>query len=152
KTCREITRQEEHMNDLLAQVITAHGGLERWNTFKKVTATVVAGGGLLPMKGLDDPHTPRERTVSLHEEVSYISPFARPDWHMVFTPDRVVIETTTCDVVSERSNPRAAFRGHVLETLWDSLHRAYFIGYAICTYVTTSFFMVMPLLEMSEIS
>ncbi len=46
------------MNDLLAQVIAAHGGLDRWNTFKKVTATVVAGGGLITMKGLDDPHTP----------------------------------------------------------------------------------------------
>jgi len=27
------------MNDLLARVIAAHGGLERWNTFNKVTAT-----------------------------------------------------------------------------------------------------------------
>lgn len=35
------------MNDLLARAIAAHGGLERWNTFTKVTATVVAGGGLL---------------------------------------------------------------------------------------------------------
>ena len=33
------------MNELLAQVIAAHGGLDRWNTFKTVTATVVAGGG-----------------------------------------------------------------------------------------------------------
>ncbi len=46
RTWREITRQEEQMNDLLAQVIAAHGGLDRWNTFKKVTATVVAGGGV----------------------------------------------------------------------------------------------------------
>jgi len=140
------------MNNLLAQVIAAHGGLDRWNTLKKVTATVVAGGGLLPMKGLGDPHNPRERTVWLHEEVSYISPFARSDWHMVFTPDRVVIETTTGDVVSERSNPRAAFRGHVLETVWDSLHRAYFNGYAIWTYLTTPFFMAMPGFEVTEIA
>lgn len=36
---------EEHTHDLLAQAIAAHGGLDRWNTFKGVTATVVTGGG-----------------------------------------------------------------------------------------------------------
>jgi hypothetical protein len=140
------------MNDLLTQVIAAHGGLDRWNTLKQVTATVVAGGGLLPMKGLDDPPIPRERTVLLHEEASSISPFGQPDWHMVFTPDRVVIETATGDVVSERFNPRAAFTGHVLETVWDPLHRAYFNGYAIWTYLTTPFLMAMPGFEVAEIS
>jgi len=29
------------MNDLLARAIAAHGGLERWNTFNKVSATRV---------------------------------------------------------------------------------------------------------------
>jgi hypothetical protein len=140
------------MNDLLAQVIAAHGGLDRWNTFTKVAATVVAGGGLLPMKGLDDPPIARERRVWLHEEVSSISPFGQSDWHMDFTPDRVVIETAMGDVVSERSHPRDAFRGHVLETVWDALHRAYFNGYAIWTYLTTPFFLAMPGFEVTEIS
>ena len=43
--------QEKQMNDFLARVTTAHGGLDRWNKFKKVTATYV--GGLWPMKGLE---------------------------------------------------------------------------------------------------
>jgi hypothetical protein len=38
------------MNDLLARAIAAYGGLDRWNKFKKVTATYV---GLWPMKGLE---------------------------------------------------------------------------------------------------
>ena len=33
------------MNDLLAQAIAAHGGLDRWNNFHKVTTTIVGGGG-----------------------------------------------------------------------------------------------------------
>lgn len=41
------------MNDLLAQAIAAHGGLDRWNKFHKITTTIVGGGGLWPMKGLD---------------------------------------------------------------------------------------------------
>ena len=80
--------------DLAQFAIEAHGGLERWNTFNKVTATVLGGGGLKPMKGLEnDP--PQERTVTLHEETTFISSFGQPDWHMAFTPDRVAIETTT---------------------------------------------------------
>lgn len=140
------------MNDLVARVIAAHGGLDRWNSFQKVTATVVAGGGLIPMKGLADSPIPRDRTVMLHEEVSFISPFGQPDWHMVFTPNRVMIQTAMGELVSERSDPRAAFKGHVLETVWDLLHRAYFNGYAIWTYLTTPFFLAMPGFEVTEIA
>ena len=140
------------MHDLLARAIEAHGGLDRWNTFQKVTATVVAGGGLLPMKGLEPDSNPYEETVTLREETASASPFGQTDWHMVFTPDQVVIKTTTGEIVSERTNPRAAFRGHVLETVWDSLHRAYFNGYAIWTYLTTPFFLTMPGFEIAEIS
>ena len=47
------------MNDLLAQAIAAHGGLDRWNNFHKITATIVGGGGLWPMKGADLDPSPR---------------------------------------------------------------------------------------------
>src|SRR5258707_12543052 len=144
--------QEEHMNDVRARAIAAHGGLERWNTFNKLTATVLAGGGLRPMKGIADDHHPWERTVTLREQTTCISPFGQPDWRMAFTPDRVVIETSTGALVSERSDPRAAFAGHVLETVWDLLHRAYFNGYTIWTYLTTPFLMAMPGFEVAEIS
>jgi len=140
------------MNDLLARAIAAHGGLERWNTFNKVSATIIAGGGLLPMKGLEADTNPLEVTVMLHEESASISPFGQPDWRMAFTPDRVAIETTAGTIVRERSNPRAAFAGHVLETVWDLLHRAYFNGYARWTYLTTPFLMAMPGVEVAEIS
>jgi hypothetical protein len=140
------------MNDLLARAIAAHGGLDRWNKFKKVTATYVGGGGLWPMKGLEVIPNLTEVTVTLHEETSSISPFGQPDWHASFMPDRVAIETTKGNVVRERSDPRASFAGHVLDTPWDALHRAYFMGYAQWTYLTTPFFMTMPGFEVTEIS
>ncbi len=140
------------MNDLLARTIAAHGGLDRWNIFNRVTATVVAGGGLFPLKGLETDPNPREMTVTLHEETATISPFGQPDWRVSFTPDRIAIETTMGAVVRERSDPRASFAGHVLETPWDPLHRAYFSGYTIWTYLTTPFFMAMPGFEVAEIS
>jgi len=107
---------------------------------------------LRPMKGIADDHHPWERTVTLREQTTCISPFGQPDWRMAFTPDRVVIETSTGALVSERSDPRAAFAGHVLETVWDLLHRAYFNGYTIWTYLTTPFLMAMPGFEVAEIS
>jgi hypothetical protein len=144
--------QEEHMNDLLARAIAAHGGLDRWDTFNRVSATIIAGGGLLPMKGLEANTNPLEVTVTLHEESASISPFGQPDWRMAFTPDRVAIETTAGTIVRERSNPRASFAGHIMNTPWDPLHRAYFNGYAMWTYLTTPFLMAMPGFEVTEIS
>src|SRR5215831_14617139 len=44
-----------------------------------------------------------EVTVTLHEETSSISPFGQADWHASFTSNRVAIETTTGNVISERS-------------------------------------------------
>jgi len=33
------------MSELLANVIDAHGGMDRWKTYEKVEATIVSGGG-----------------------------------------------------------------------------------------------------------
>src|SRR5262245_2332567 len=139
------------MNELLAKAITAHGGFDRWNKLNKVSATIIAGGGLLPMKGLEVDPRPLEGTVTTHMESTSIEPFGQPDWRMIFTPDRVAIETTAGIVVNERSNPRAAFAGHTMNTACDLLHRAYFNGYARWTYLTTPFLMAMPGFEVTEI-
>src|SRR5215831_5043793 len=55
-------------------------------------------------------------------------------------------------VTLSASDPRASFTGHVMDTPWDPLHRAYFMGYAQWTYLTTPFFMTMPGFEVAEIS
>jgi len=140
------------MSELLDLVLHAHGGLDRWNEFQKITATIVGGGGLWPLKGIDRDPSPREMTVKLHEEWASVSPFGQPDWHSVFRPDRVAIETVQGTVVQERTDPRATFAGHVMNTWWDPLHLAYFNGYAMWTYLTTPFFMAMPGFTVTEIS
>jgi hypothetical protein len=140
------------MNDLLARVVAAHGGLERWNAFTALTSTIVTGGALWAIKGLVQDRDPREMTVTLHEQTASVSPYGRADWRTAFTPDRIAIETTAGAVVSERSNPRASFDGHVLDTPWDPLDRAYFNGYALWTYLTTPFLLAMPGFEVSEIA
>ena len=64
-------------------------------------------------RGVSPSH---EVTVTLHEETSSISPFGQADWHASFTLNRVAIETTTGNVISERSDPRASFIGQVMDT------------------------------------
>jgi hypothetical protein len=76
------------MSELLYLVLRAHGGLDRWNNFNKVSAQFVAGGGLLPMKGLEADPNPLDGTVTIHEESTVIRPFGQPDWRMIFTPNR----------------------------------------------------------------
>ena len=63
------------MNELLAKIIDAHGGMERWNGHEKVDATIVSGGGLFPLKGVPQDSNPRRMTVWLHEERSSVLPY-----------------------------------------------------------------------------
>ena len=139
------------MNSLLVQILEAHGGLDRWKKLNSLTATIVTGGGLWALKGLVQDSDPREMTVALHAEIASVAPFGQPDWRTAFKPDRIAIETTSGAVVSERVDPRASFAGHTINTPWDPLHRAYFNGYALWTYLTTPFFMAMDGFEVTEI-
>jgi hypothetical protein len=139
------------MNELLQGVLAAHGGLDRWKQFDTVRAEIATGGGLWALKGLIQDAAPRRMRVSLHEEFASVAPFGQPDWRTSFRPGRVAIETTEGKVVRELANPRESFAGHTMNTPWDPLHRAYFNGYAMWTYLTTPFFMAMPGFEVSEI-
>ncbi|MDM0117481.1 hypothetical protein QTI66_35790 [Variovorax sp. J22R133] len=139
------------MVKLLDDVLEAHGGLARWNQFNVLSARIVSGGGLWPLKGLIQDPAPRQMKVSLHEEFASVAPFGQPNWRTNFRPERVAIETMEGELVKERLDPRNSFAGHSMNTPWDPLHRAYFNGYALWTYLTTPFFMAMPGFEVSEI-
>ncbi|MEU8588985.1 hypothetical protein AB0C59_18580 [Streptomyces sp. NPDC048664] len=139
------------MNELLAEVIEAHGGMRRWRELDQVRATVVSGGDLFAVKGLPQDPAPREMTVRLHEEHASVRPFGAADQRTDFTPGRVRIEKLDGRVVAEREDPRSSFAGHVLETAWDPLDRAYFNGYALWTYLTTPFLLAMPGFTVDEI-
>ena len=139
------------MNELTDLVIAAHGGLDRWRELSTGRASIVTGGELWGMKGLVQDSAPREMTVSLHEQRASVQPFGAPDQRTDFTRDRIAIEKVDGRVVAERLDPRDSFAGHELETPWDALHRAYFNGYAMWTYLTTPFLLAMPGFSVTEI-
>jgi hypothetical protein len=143
--------EELTMSKLLADVIEAHGGLDRWRSVSLGEATIVTGGSLWGLKGLVQDPNPRRMTVSLHEERASVKPFGDPDWHTEFTPDRIAIVRSDGSVVKERMHPRASFAGHGLDTPWDPLHRAYFNGYAMWTYLTTPLLLTMENVRVHEV-
>lgn len=138
------------MTFLLNQVIAAHGGLKRWKQFNTIEATIVTGGAFWGMKGLRQDADPREIAISLAEEKASVIPFGAANQRTAFAPDRIAVETTDGKVVAERLNPRAAFAGHGKTTPWDPLHRAYFNGYALWTYLTTPFLLTHPGVKVQE--
>jgi hypothetical protein len=138
------------MGSLLADVIEAHGGLNRWRRHNTLTANLVTGGGLWAIKGLIQDPKPRTMHVSLHEQRASLAPYGGPDLRTEFTAQRVAIVSCEGAVVQERLTPRTTFSDHTMTTPWDPLHRAYFNGYAMWTYLTTPFFMATPGFEVSE--
>lgn len=137
-------------NLLLAQVIEAHGGLDRWNSFEKVEADIIGGGGFIPFKGLPAV-TPRHVTIWLHEQRATVASIDGSGPTIIFTPDRVAVEQADGAVLAERSAPRASFAGHQMNTPWDPLHLAYFSGEALSTYFKTPFLLASDGVEVEEV-
>jgi hypothetical protein len=138
------------MNDLLSKVLHAHGGMPCWNEWKQIQAAIVSGGGFFALKGQIQDRDPRQMTVWLHEERASVTPYGAPDQRTMFTPDRVAIEKLDGKVVAERLQPRDSFAGHQMSTPWDPLHRAYFNGEALWTYLTTPFLLAMDGIRVEE--
>jgi hypothetical protein len=138
------------MNELLETVLQAHGGLERWNQLDSVSARLIQGGALWALKGqagvLDDVVV----TARLHEERVSHRPFGAADRHSSFTPERVAIESGDGTVLEALEQPRASFAGHTFETPWSTLQLAYFVGYAMWTYLTQPFTFALPGFQTSE--
>jgi len=139
------------VNELLSLALDAHGGLERWNTFERVHATIVSGGQLWALK--DTPQDParREMQVATKFEWASVAPFGSPDLRTDFTARRIAIEKLDGTVVNERSNPAAHAEGKAVDAPWDLLDRAYFNGYALWTYLTTPFLFALPGFMVDEI-
>jgi hypothetical protein len=138
-------------DDLLAGVLAAHGGLDRWRDYREATATITSGGEFFVLKGMPQDPTPRQMRVALHEQWASAHPFGAPDQRSDFTPRRVAIEKLTGEVIAEQADPKGMFAGHGMATPWGPLHRAVFNGYAMWTYLTTPFLLALPGFVTAEI-
>jgi hypothetical protein len=89
-------------------------------------------------------------TVWLHEERFSVLPYGTPDQRTMFTPAEIAIEKLDGTLVTRRRAPRDSFAGHQMSTPWDPLHRAYFNGEALWTYLTTPYLLAMEGVRVEE--
>lgn len=131
--------------------IEAHGGLQRWQQFDKLSADLVQGGVLWALKG--QPRTLERTTVTvgLKEQWASHAPFGADGRRSRFAPGRVVLEAADGTVLDELLQPRASFAGHTLQTPWSELQLAYFAGCAMWTYLNMPFGLAWPGVETEEL-
>jgi len=139
------------MSTILADIIDAHGGLERWSGVRSVDVELNFFGALLDLKGFPGHHRPVLTVDALEPRTVLQRLGGDSDDRWVFTPDRVWIERRDGSIAEARTDPRASFAGHVRETPWDRLHLTYFFGYAVWNYLTTPFLFARPGFETREL-
>jgi hypothetical protein len=126
-------------DDLLQRAIEAHGGAERYRSAREMLAHVSSGGFAFTMRMQRGALANFEGRVSTEEPRSVLSPYPKAGQRGIFESDRVRIESEDGKLLSERRNPRAAFRGLRHNFWWDDLDLLYFAGYALWGYLNEPF-------------
>lgn len=139
------------MTNLVDKAIAAHGGWDRWQQIKKLTADASISGGTWHLKGWPEVFAEARVAIDPHRQHTEFSPFVTMGQHTFFEPGRVAIMADDGRVIEQRESPRQAFKGHTLTTPWDALHLIYFSGYAMWTYLTTPFLFKLPGVQTEEI-
>jgi hypothetical protein len=141
------------MDALLATVLAAHGGLDRWSGVKTLTVRLSLGGPFWGWKGWPDLLSDETIELDARREHLVYTPFTAPDRRAAFDvdPERVTIQTTDGTIVEQRADPRASFAGYDRSTRWDAVQVAYFSSYALWNYLTTPFLFTYPGVQAHEI-
>jgi hypothetical protein len=143
------------MDELLAGVLDAHGGLESWKRVTNLTARLSLGGPFWAARGWPDVYADQTVTVDSHREHITFAPFTAPDRVSVLDvdPERVTIQTADGEVVDARTDPRASYPMPFdrLATSWDGIQIAYFTSAAVWNYLTEPFGFTYPGVEAREI-
>jgi hypothetical protein len=139
------------MSELCDLVIDAHGGIDRWNKVKTIEGDMSITGALWARKGWPDALKDVHVTAATGKQWISYRPFISEGMRSSCTPDHTVIETLDGKSLKGRTNPRAAFAGHSVESPWDDLNLAYFSGYAMWNYLNAPFIFALPGFEAEEI-
>lgn len=139
------------MKDLVQLTLDAHGGLERWSMFDKVTVHMKIAGELWEVKCQDSVACDNHFEIELRKQRGrYIDFENKPGQATYFSPNRVAIVNKGC-LVEELLNPRDSFHGHVLETPWSKLQLIYFVTYSVWEYLIIPFLLSLPGFQSQEV-
>jgi hypothetical protein len=125
------------MNELLARILDAPGGLKSWKGVTGVDLRLTLGGNLFEIK--QHPNGLRTALVKVdaRRARTLIVPFPEQGKRGIYQEGRVWIQTDAGAPIEELPQPRTTFEEHKRDTPWNDLQYLYFIGYAFWNYFTT---------------
>lgn len=132
------------MTALLDEVLAAHGGLERWRTFDRVTVTGAVVGELWPRRGLEGLLADAHITLETKRQASTYRDYGEPGRTGHFTPERVWITDASGTVIDERASPAEHFGQQDMKAPWDLLDALFANGYGTWTEVMLPFMLTWP--------
>ncbi|MGW3686526.1 hypothetical protein [Streptomyces sp. NPDC005125] len=140
------------MTDLLEFVLAQHGGAQRWEGAKTISATVHVYGVFWPFKGQPDLLGVETVTASLEQQQLTMSPFGEGrTLHFDAAEDDVTITGADGEVADQLLAPRASMAGYQGDTPWSPTQMGYFISYATWIYLTEPALFTYPGVETQEI-
>jgi hypothetical protein len=140
------------MNELLDEVLTAHGGAGRWQSVSAITAQGRLDG-LLPKRFPGNKLAKFTFQVQVAEQHTVLHDFPQAGKRAVFDRGEVRIETHAGEQLDTRTDPRSAFfglSGIRRNVHWDPLDVAYFAGYASWNYLTAPLMLTREGVEVHE--
>jgi len=138
------------MNDLLANAVEAHGGLERWNEINGIKVSASITGVIWHLKSRPDVLKDINFTLKTKYEKLMMS-FPGQNKFTVFEPKLITVKAGESPEPQDFPDPETAFAGQTLHTPWEDVHVAYFSGEALWTYLTTPFLYTYPGFETIEL-
>ncbi|MBB4513623.1 hypothetical protein [Paraburkholderia fungorum] len=132
------------MKELIDLAVHAAGGMDRFRSFRRLSARLHHTGVIWGLKQREGVLTDCRVTVQLHEQCVSHNPFAPANHYSVYTPSRVEIRRDDASVVERLDDPRTSFDGYEMQTPWSDAQLAYFAGYTMWTYLTSPFLLRHP--------
>ena len=136
---------------LLAKVLSVHGGTEKMNRYQSLNAHIQIGGAMWNLKGHEGALKDVHYKASLKRQKGSWSGVFETNLTSEFLPERVSLLNEKGEVLESLQNPRKSFEGHTVQTPWSKLQLVYFSSYATWNYVTTPFHFLFPGVEINEI-
>lgn len=138
---------------LLDEVISAHGGQDRWEQISSIKIHQRIGGALWGLKGVAGVLDDSRVEISPKEQLAWHHPIPEPGFHSAYSPKQVQIQTDdeSPRTLETLTSPRDSFAGHTLETPWTMPQLAYFAGYAMWTYLSEPYSLTLPGVRTEEL-
>jgi hypothetical protein len=137
---------------LVDDILTAHGGINRWLGLQRFTAHVSINGRFLALQGRKGQLKDVVAQGSTRVPSVRLIGFTAPGKCAVYQRDRVAIETLDGTFLTARDDPREAFVKRANGESWDDLQLACFCSIYIWNCVVAPFLLAIPTVVTEELA